>query len=142
MRLDVEKKAHTLARLSTKAVAPLLGAAPVFGQGKEPGQTAVLLNEKGEPNTYVEAARLHGPGIVFLGLHEPQGAKAEGSQALPSSEFSAKTDPEVAAANISGTPYFSLDVSDAETAALDDVLKSAGSESAAGKPHSHWARIL
>ena len=66
-------------------------------------------------------ARLRGPKIIFLGLEEPHGTTA----ILPSSDFSAKKEaPEVVAERITGTPYFSLDVSDLESSALDPVLQS------------------
>ncbi|KAI5118889.1 hypothetical protein M0805_003564 [Coniferiporia weirii] len=124
VRVDAASKSHAFARLTTPDVQPLLGAYPVFGQGEQAGQTPAPLSLAGEPVTGLDAARVHGPAIVFLGLHEPE--NAEGASALPSSEFSAKTDAEVAAANISGTPYFTLDVTDVEAEAVDDVLKSVG----------------
>ena len=66
-------------------------------------------------------ARLRGPRIVFLGLEEPQGTTAS----LPPSAFSDKTEaPEVVAERIIGTPYFSLDVSDIESSALDPLLQN------------------
>jgi NAD+ diphosphatase len=54
-------------------------------------------------------------------LEEPHGTTA----ILPSSDFSAKKEaPEVVAERITGTPYFSLDVSDVESDALDAVLQN------------------
>ncbi|KAL5507545.1 NPY1_2 [Sanghuangporus vaninii] len=92
-------------------MSPLLGSSPIFGQGegKESGQAAEAVDDNGEENTHVH---LHGPQIVFLSVHEPENAQDNNSKALPPSEFSAKTDPHVAASNISGVPYFSLDVSE------------------------------
>ena len=44
---------------------------------------------------------------------------------LPPSDFSDKTEaPEVITERITGTPYFSLDVSDIETSALDPLLQN------------------
>ena len=64
---------------------------------------------------------MRGPTIIFLGLDEPQGTTA----ILPSSDFSAKKEaPEVVAERVTGTPYFSLDVSDVESSVLDAVLQS------------------
>ncbi|KAL5523499.1 hypothetical protein ACEPAG_7672 [Sanghuangporus baumii] len=125
VRIDGTKKSHGLARLSTSTISSLLGSPPIFGQGKEPGQAAQAVDDSGEEDLHVHAARLHGPGIVFLGVHEPENAQDDNSKALPSSEFSAKADPHVAASNISGVPYFSLDVSETDKDILDEVLKSA-----------------
>lgn len=105
-----------LARLSTQDVSPLLGPKPYFSQAQLPGETAP------EDVKELQAARLHGPPIVFLGLHET----VEGAQALPSSDFSAKQDAAAVVARIRGTPYFSLDVSDIEPANVSQVLQ--GSE--------------
>ncbi|KAH8118956.1 NUDIX hydrolase domain-like protein [Phellopilus nigrolimitatus] len=120
----------SLARLTTSDVRTLLGALPVFGQGQVAGKEAQLLNDNGEPILVLQAIRLHGPTIVFLGLHEPD--NGQGSSALPSSDFSPKTDPEVAASNITGTPYFSLDVTDIEKEVVDEVLKNAESAKETG----------
>ena len=77
----------------------------------------------------LEAARLRGPPIVFLGLHETD---ADSSNALPSSEFSAKTSAETVIANIKGTPYFSLDVSDVTSADVDKMLQAAATRAGGG----------
>ncbi|CCL99657.1 uncharacterized protein FIBRA_01677 [Fibroporia radiculosa] len=114
-------KSPSLARLTTADVKPLLGSAPFFGQGQAKGEHAsndVLL---------LEGSRLHGPPVVFLGLHEPD--SMVGAQALPSSEFSGKSDVSTVLANLSGTPFFSLDVSGIEQTDLDAALQN----SAAGK---------
>jgi len=108
-------KLRPLARLTTADVKPLLGPEPYLGQGQNDGDIA--------PNgiSVLEVARLRGPKIIFLGLEEPHGTTA----ILPSSDFSVKKEaPEVIAERITGTPYFSLDVSDAESAALDAVLQN------------------
>jgi NAD+ diphosphatase len=94
---------------------PLLGPEPYLGQGENDGDIA----PHGEPA--LEVTRLRGPKIVFLGLEEPRGTTA----ILPSSDFSAKKEaPELVAQRITGMPYFSLDVSDVESSALDIVLRS------------------
>lgn len=108
-------KKRALARLTTTEVRPLLGTEPFFAQGQSDGEFA----ETGI--AVLEAARLRGPGIVFLGLHEPESGA---SLALPSSDFSAKTDAAAVAAKIEGTPYFSLDVSELESGTVDAVLQS------------------
>lgn len=112
-----EPSAHkrSLARLSTADVRPLLGSEPFFSQGQAEGEYApsdVLV---------VEAARFRGPPVVFLGLHEPQTDEAD---ALPSSDFSAKSDTATVIANLKGTPYFSLDVSDVAQDVLDKTLQA------------------
>ena len=113
-------RAQSLAHLSTPEVKPLLGPYPIFGQGAQPGEGVQHLKDDGEPVGALEASRLHGPGAVFLGLHETEDSR--GQSALPSSEFSAKVDPTLAAANIAGTPYFALDVTDCEQQAVDTLL--------------------
>ncbi|EMD33692.1 hypothetical protein CERSUDRAFT_159950 [Gelatoporia subvermispora B] len=104
---------RSLARLTTADVRSLLGPEPFFAQGKEPDETA----EEGV--SVLEAARFRGPPVVFLGLHEPQTGDAG---ALPSSDFSAKGDSSSVVGKIEGTPYFSVDLTDVETEAVDQVL--------------------
>lgn len=107
-----------LARLSTKDVQSLLGPDPLFSQGRHVGDVA-------DPDVAsLQAARFHGLPIVFLGLHEHADTTGAGSRALPSTEFSAKHDAEGVVANIHGTPYFSVDVSDAREDELQSVLKN------------------
>lgn len=108
-----------LAHLSTKEVRPLLGPEPVFSQGEKEEESA-------DPEVAsLQAARLRGPPIVFLGLHEHEDTTGSSSHALPSTEFSAKKDAEAVIANIHGTPYFSMDVSDVEEEKVTSVLKDA-----------------
>lgn len=107
---DTEKR--SLALLTTNDVKPLLGLDPYFGQGQNPGESST-----GE-TPVLEAARLHGPRVVFLGLEERDPTTAS---ALPSSDFK---EPEVAVANINGTPYFSVDVADLEDGQVDEVIRS------------------
>lgn len=105
-----------LARLSTKDVRPLLGPEPFFSQGQHAGEIA-----EGSVKE-LEASRLHGPPVVFLGLHEHEDSTGSASRALPSSDFSAKKDAEAVVTKIHGTPYFSLDVSNVEQTRVDEVL--------------------
>lgn len=106
---------RSLARLTTAEVKPLLGPEPYLGQAENVGDIA----PHGE--SALEVARLRGPKIVFLGLEEPHGTTA----ILPSSDFSPKKEaPEIVAERITGTPYFSLDVSDVDSSALDTVLQN------------------
>ncbi|PCH36025.1 NAD+ diphosphatase [Wolfiporia cocos MD-104 SS10] len=118
MMTDSRSQKPVLARFSTIDVRRLLGEKPFFGQGRLAGDAApgdVLL---------LEGARFHGPPIVFLGLHEPDRV---GVRALPSTEFSAKTDASTVLANLQGTPFFSLDVSDVEKQEIDTALKESES---------------
>lgn len=113
--VDQESKKRSIARLTTADVRPLLGTEPFFAQGLNEGESA----ENGIP--VLETARLRGPGIIFLGLHEPESA----NHALPSAEFNAKADAEAVVAKIQGTPYFSLDVTDLEEQTVNVTLESA-----------------
>lgn len=116
-----------LARLSTQDVRALLGPEPFFSQGRHAGESA-----EGNVKELV-AARLHGPPVVFLGLHEHEDPDSSSSstgststRALPSSDFSAKKqDAEDVVANIHGTPYFSLDVTAVEEARVSELLRDA-----------------
>ncbi|KAI0368308.1 hypothetical protein BV20DRAFT_969354 [Pilatotrama ljubarskyi] len=107
---------QSLARLTTTDVKPLLGSEPFFSQGEREGEFA----PSDVPG--LQAARLRGTPIVFLGLHETDSGSAD---ALPSSEFSAKADANAVIVNIKGTPYFSLDVSDVAQPEVDRVLHNA-----------------
>jgi len=103
----------SFAVLPTSKVRHLLGEGPLFGQGEKPGESVA-------PDTSVlEGNRLRGSAIVFLGLNEP-----EGTQALPSSEFRT---PETVK-DITGEPYFGLDVSTVSEDVLADLLKTAAPE--------------
>lgn len=112
---DSETKKRSLARLTTADVRPLLGSEPFFAQGQNDGDAA----ESGV--AVLESARIRGPGIVFLGLHEPDNA----SHALPSTDFNAKKDAEAVVHKIQGTPYFSLDVTQLAEEAVTAVLENA-----------------
>ncbi|OJT08808.1 Peroxisomal NADH pyrophosphatase NUDT12 [Trametes pubescens] len=106
----------SLARLTTNDVKALLGPEPYFAQGQHAGDLA-------PPDVpALEAARLRGNGVVFLGLHETNRSHAD---ALPSSDFSAKTSADVVLSNIKGTAYFSLDVSNVAQSELDETLQNA-----------------
>lgn len=112
LTIKADEQKGSLAYLSTDDVKSFLGPEPFFGQGKE-------VNDVAPDDVHVlEAARLRGPPIVFLGLEEPHEGSAS---ALPSSEF---MDPHAAAANLKGTPFFSVDVGDFEEKKIDEVLKA------------------
>ncbi|KAG0696954.1 NUDIX hydrolase domain-like protein [Suillus ampliporus] len=82
---------RSLALLTTEDVKPLLGAEPFFGQCEQEGEHCA-------PDVpALEAARVRGLPIVFLGLKE---AETSGS-ALPSSDFK---DPHTAVEKLKGIP--------------------------------------
>ena len=99
-----------LALLRTSHVKHLIGEAPYFGQGESLGESVT------SDTPVLEACRLRGLRIVFLGLKEP-----EGTQALPSSEFRT---PETAD-EISGAPYFSIDITEVSETVTAELLTSA-----------------
>lgn len=108
---------RSLAPLTTAEVRSLLGSEPFFAQGQNDGEFAPA-------DVHVlEAARLRGAPIVFLGLHEPN-SESDGADALPSTDFSAKVDAAAVSEKIKGTPYFSLNVSDVDQQTLDQVVQS------------------
>ena len=121
VKLTPGSKESVLARLPTTDVRALLGPSPVFGQGKEPGATHEASAHS------LEAARLHGPPIVFLGAHEPEGLDI--TSALPSTEFSASEDPDLLVAKLHGIPYFALDAGNSS----EDELKSLVTDSSEAK---------
>ncbi|KAG1806096.1 NUDIX hydrolase domain-like protein [Suillus subaureus] len=104
---------RSLALLTTEDVKPLLGAEPFFGQGEQEGEHCT------SDIPVLEAARVRGPSIVFLGLKETE---TSGS-ALPSSEFK---DPHSAVAKLTGTPYFSADVADLDENKVNEAIENTG----------------
>lgn len=99
--------------LSIDDVAPLLGPAPYFGQGQEPG-SHIVEHGAGEEHTDADhsptaAARHLGVRVVFLGLFEKRAE--DSTTALPTSELS---NPQEALKKLDGTPYCALDVMDLE----------------------------
>ncbi|KAI0047942.1 hypothetical protein FA95DRAFT_1148265 [Auriscalpium vulgare] len=104
------KREVGLALLTTAEVRHLLGPQPYFGQGQNEGDTV-----SGEV-TVLQAARFKGAPVVFLGVDEPK----SGTRTAPN-DFSLS--PEEVAANLKGTPYFSLDVSDTSQAQVDELLQ-------------------
>ncbi|KAK7692196.1 hypothetical protein QCA50_003820 [Cerrena zonata] len=106
----------TLSRLTSEDVKPLLGPAPYFAQGKNPGDLA----DNDAP--ILQSARIHGPPVAFLGLLEPDTGGKIGN-VLPSSDFSAKADPVSIAARIEGSPFFSLDVTKLDKGEVDKTLQ-------------------
>lgn len=117
------KNKGSVARLSTPEVRPLLGAKPYFAQTQKEGEIA-------DPTLVVlEAARLRGPGVIFLGLHEHDSTTSE---ALPSSDFG-KKDAATVAASIKGEPYFSLDLTSLPEQEVAEVIKKAEASRAGQK---------
>ena len=112
-----------LAQFATAEIRALLGPEPFFSQGQHEGELA----PEGEEHKHaLEAARFHGPGIVFLGLHESETGDAG---ALPSSDFSAKQDAHKVVDKINGTAYFSVDLSGSD----EQVVSEAFQKTEAGK---------
>jgi NAD+ diphosphatase len=97
--------------LTTEDVKPLLGAGPFFGQCEQEGELDV------SDAPVLQAARVRGPSIVFLGLKETD---TSGS-ALPSSEFK---DPHSAVAKLTGTPYFSADIADLDENKVNETIEN------------------
>lgn len=102
---------RSLALLTTEDVKPLLGAEPFFGQCEQEGEDCA----PGLP--VLEAARVRGPPIVFLGLKEAETS----SSALPSSDFK---DPHSAVEKLSGTTYFSVDVVNLDESKVNEVVEN------------------
>lgn len=97
--------------MTTDEVKPLLGAEPFFGQCEQERDVCA------SDIPVLEASRIRGPSIVFLGLKE---AGVTGS-ALPSSDFK---DPNAAVEKLEGTPYFSMDVVDLDEDKINEVIES------------------
>ncbi|KAG8754219.1 NADH pyrophosphatase, partial [Ceratobasidium sp. 428] len=95
--VQTESGLKTLAKLPTDDLRPVLGDEPFFGQGQNAGDHAPADTKS------LESARLKGPNLVFLGVHEH-----ELDSSLPSTGFQTPTRAE----DIHGTPYFALDATD------------------------------
>lgn len=102
---------RSLALLTTEDVKPLLGTGPFFGQCEQEGELCT------SDVPVLQAARVRGPSIVFLGLKETE---TSGS-ALPSSEFK---DPHSAVAKLTGTPYFSADIADLDENEVNETIEN------------------
>lgn len=100
--------------MTTDDVKPLLGGEPFFGQCEQEGQVCAT-------ETHVlEASRIRGPPVIFLGLEETD--MSSGTQAaLPSSDFK---DPHAAVKNLDGTPYFSVDVMGLDENKINESLEN------------------
>lgn len=101
-----------LALLTTDEVKPLLGAEPFFGQCEQEGEVCAT------DIPVLEASRIRGPPIVFLGLKETD---LTSGSALPSSDFK---DPYAAVENLDGTPYFSVDVVDLDEDKINETIEN------------------
>lgn len=99
--------------MTTDEVKPLLGTEPFFGQCEQEGEVC----ESDIP--VLEASRIRGPSIVFLGLKE---ADTTSGSALPSSDFN---DPHAAVENLEGVPYFSMDVVDLDQDKINEAIENA-----------------
>jgi NAD+ diphosphatase len=114
---------HVLVYLSTANVRPLLGSEPFFGQGQYEGQSVddwdPEQSDKESKDLALEAIRLRGTPIVFLGLLEHTAS----TTALVISDLD--SDPQLAieaVAKLDGTPYFTLDVGDMDPVEVDAAL--------------------
>jgi NAD+ diphosphatase len=96
-----------LALLTTTQVEHFLGPEPYFGQGPTEGAIPTV------DQPILEAARFRGAPIVFLGLKEPQ-----------ANEYSPSLPPEELAKALVGTPFFSIDVSEASQTELDRLVQT------------------
>ena len=99
--------------MTTDEVKPLLGTEPFFGQCEQEGEVC----ESDIP--VLEASRIRGPSIVFLGLKE---ADTTSAGALPSSDFK---DPYAAVENLEGAPYFSMNVADIDENKINEAKENA-----------------
>ena len=118
---------------------PLLGPAPYFAQGQTPGSTLpaeLITTSHNGAGKFLEAARLHGPGVVFLGTFEdPSSASnvnvnsSSGGEVgalglaenLPSNANDVSNHP-TTAEEVRGDPYFALDVTSLPEVALSNLL--------------------
>ena len=105
---NTKPNVNTLAFQTTHQVPPLLGPAPYFAQGHHAvGQTK-------DHNPILEANGLHGPGIVFLGTHEPNE-----DALLPSFEFKNPQSLD----EISGEPLYALDITSIPMKQLEQTFQ-------------------
>ncbi|KAI0318878.1 NUDIX hydrolase domain-like protein [Amylostereum chailletii] len=95
-----------LVHLSFADVKSLIGGSPYFGQGQDDGVAGDVTVSA------LEAARFRGAPLVFLGLQE-----------TGPNDFAPGVDPEKAALDIKGNPYFSIDVTDAEQPVVDALVE-------------------
>jgi NAD+ diphosphatase len=93
--------------LTTTQVEHFLGPKPYFGQGPTEGAIPTV------DLPILEAARFRGAPIVFLGFKEPR-----------ANEYSAAIPPEELAKALVGTPFFSIDVSEASETELDRLVQT------------------
>jgi NAD+ diphosphatase len=115
MDTSVSTERPGLAYFDTPTVSSLLGPKPLFGQGANPGENAPS-DLDAERSKSLQAARLHGSPIVFLGVQEP-----ESETARSASEF---RNPEKAE-DIHGNPMFALDITSAPLDLVNNLLEKA-----------------
>ena len=96
-----------LALLTTDEIDHFLGPKPYFGQGPSEGAIAPV------DQPILEAARFRGAPIVFLGLSEQQ-----------PNDYNPTVQPEELAKALVGTPYFSIDISEASQTELDRLVQT------------------
>src|SRR6266404_2052600 len=96
-----------LALLTTADVEPFLGSKPYVGQGHQEGRIPAV------DLPILDAARFRGAPIVFLGVSEPKG-----------NDYCPTTLPEELASVLVGTPFFSIDVTEASQTKLDHLVQT------------------
>ena len=96
-----------MALLTTDEVEHFLGPKPYFGQGPSEGAIAPV------DLPILEAARFRGAPIVFLGLSE-----------LQLNDYSPTVHPDELAKALVGTPFFSIDISEASQTELDRLVQT------------------
>ena len=111
---ETKKDVNKLAYYSTDQVKSLLGPSPYFSQGENPGDTLppeLITTEHNGAGKFLEAARLHGPPIIFLGTLEPSDPIVSDTESPSPGTIE----------ELHGEPYFALDVTGISE---DDVQKT------------------
>ena len=101
-----DQTAH-LALLTTAEVEPFLGSKPYFGQGHQESEIPAV------DLPILEAARFRGTPTVFLGVSEPKAN--DDPPTIP---------PEELARVLVGTPFFSIDVTEASQPELNRLVQT------------------
>ncbi|KZW02458.1 hypothetical protein EXIGLDRAFT_829336 [Exidia glandulosa HHB12029] len=114
VRTSHARRTTNLATLRTDDVRALVGPDPLFGQTQTAGETFLI--PEGEKMPAMEAARIRGPRIIFLGVLD----KTPDDE-LPSADNGWA---------IVGAPYFAVDVQEEAASDLDALAKKHSTEDA------------